>query len=157
MYKSCKGRSDQFHSQTEKDLLANFLSHLKFLQPDCTFEWYHAASSFQRHNRTASLCDTCHLVSVRHIRQLKVKFIVHVSDFFDQEWPFKRFSSKMNGHGPWIMSMKLEGPNNWKVDDLTWRIFGLKWSANESKRPRNLKWLTPTWPPKMGLTVCFRS
>ena len=77
--------------------------------------------------------------------------------FFDQEWPFKRFSSKMNGHGPWIMSMKLEGPNNWKVDDLTWRIFGLKWSANESKRPRNLKWLTPTWPPKMGLTVCFRS
>ena len=53
----------------------NFLWRFWFLQPDCTFEWYHAASSSQRHNRRVSLCDTCHLVSVRHIRRLKIMLI----------------------------------------------------------------------------------
>ena len=89
--KSCTGRWDQFHSRTEKNLLVNFLWRFLFLQPDCTFEWYHAASSSQRHNRRVSLCDTCHLVSVRHIRRLKImliEFTCSISTPNDLRYPF---------------------------------------------------------------------
>ena len=136
MYKSCKGRSDRFHSRTEKDLLMNFLSHLKFLQPDCTFEWYHAASSFQRHNRTASLCDTCHLVSVRHIRQLKVKFILRIYETFDLKWPPKRFFVQIERS--WTID-EIVGSEKWTLSCLNRTLFCLKWSPNDSKRPRDPK------------------